>query len=207
MGYTPFHLRFGRTPRVLPPLSEIPPNPSNEHISAREVIENLCSDVADARDNLLLAKISQSYFANPKRAEDPVLKIGDKVMLSTLHRRRDYKSKGQNRVAKFMPWFDGPYEIVDVHQDASTLTLDIPNAPNLYPTFHISNIKPWLPNDDKKYPTSTLEQPGLVDVNGLEEFFVDSIIDHKKVGKGHQYLVHFKGYGPENDRWIAGRKL
>ena len=185
----------------------MPPNPSNDYISAREIIENLQNDVADARDNLILAKIFQSYFANPKRAIDPVFKIGDKVMLNTLHCQKDYKSKGQHRASKFMPRYDGPYEIVDVHHATSTITLDIPNAPNLFPTFHISNIKPWLPNDDKKFPTQTLEQPGPVDVNGIEEFFVDSIIDHKKISKGHRYLVHFKGYGPENDQWITGREL
>jgi hypothetical protein len=128
-------------------------------------------------------------------------------MLNTLHRRKDYKNKGQHRASKFMPGYDGPYEIVEVHHNASTVTLDMPNAPNLFPTFHVSNIKPWFPNDDIKYPACTLEQPGPIEVNGLEEFLVDSIIDHKKVGKGHRYLVHFKGYGPENDRWIAGREL
>jgi hypothetical protein len=27
------------------------------------------------------------------------------------------------------------------------------------------------------------------------------------MGRGHKYLVHFFGYGPENDRWISGREL
>ena len=206
-GYAPFHLRFGRSPRVLPPIISMPSNPSLEHISAREVINNLQSDVADARDNLLLAKISQSHFANPKRGDEPTFQIGDKVMLNTLHRRKDYKNKEQHRAAKFMPRYDGPYEIVDVHHEASTVTLDMPNAPNIFPTFHVSNVKAWLPNDDQKYPSRTLAQPGPINVNGTEEFLVDSIIDHKKIGRGHRYLVHFKGYGPENDRWIAGREL
>jgi hypothetical protein len=83
----------------------------------------------------------------------------------------------------------------------------MPNAPNLFPTFHISNIKPWLPNDDTKYPSRTLEEPGSIDIQGQEEFLVDSIIDHRKIGRGFRYLVHFTGYGPENDRWIAGREL
>ena len=206
-GFAPFHLRFGRAPRILPPLVTPPPNPSNEYVSAREIVEDLQTDVADARDNLILAKISQSHFANPKRSQDPLYQIGDKIMLSTLHRRKEYKNKSQHRAAKFMPRFDGPYEIIDVHHDASTVTLDMPNAPNLFPTFHVSNVKPWYPNDDQKYPSRSLEQPGPVDVNGAEEFLVHSIIDHRKIGRGHRYLVRFVGYGPEHDRWIAGREL
>ena len=83
----------------------------------------------------------------------------------------------------------------------------MPNAPNLFPTFHTSNLKKWLPNDDIKYPSHTLLQPGPINVNGSEEFIIDSIIDDKKIGRGFRYLVHFLGYRPESDRWIAGREL
>jgi len=206
-GYSPFHLCFGRSPRILPPLLPSPPNPSLDHIDAKQIIENLQIDVADARDNLMLAKISQSHFANHDRRPDFPFAIGHKVMLSTLNRRRDYKTKGQKRAAKFMPRYDGPYIIIDTHLDASTVTLDMPNAPNLFPTFHTSHIKPWLPNDDTKYPSRTLETPGPIIVDGVEEFLVESIIDHRKIGRGYRYLVHFKGCGPEDDRWIAGREM
>ena len=206
-GYSPFHLRFGRSPRILPPIIPLPPNPSIDHIDARKVIEDLHIDVADARDNLMLAKISQSHFANSNRRPDFPFQIGQKVMLNTLNRRRDYKTKSQNRVAKFMPRYDGPYIITDTHLEASTVTLDMPNAPNLFPIFHTSHIKPWNHNDDNKYPSRTLETPGPIDVNGVEEFLVDSIIDHRKIGRGFRYLVHFTGCGPEDDRWIAGHEL
>jgi hypothetical protein len=176
-------------------------------MDARQVIENLLIDVADARDNLMVSKISQSHFANPHRRNDFPFQNGDKVMLNTVNRRRDYKSRGQNRVAKFMPRYDGPYIIIDTHPAASTVTLDMPNTPNLFPTFHTSNIKAWHSNDDIKYPSRTLEAPGPIDVNGVEEFFVDSIIDHRKIGKGYRYLVHFKGFGSEDDRWISGSEL
>ena len=48
--------------------------------------------------------------------------------------------------------YDGPYLVVDTHEAASTITLDIPNAPNIFPTFHTSHIKPFKQNDDDKYP-------------------------------------------------------
>jgi hypothetical protein len=206
-GYAPFHLRFGRSPRILPPLVAPPPNPSIDHISVCEIVDNLHTDVADARDNLLLAKISQSHFTNPRRKDDTTFKVGDKVMLSTLHRQKQYKSKGQNRCAKFMPRYDGSYQIIDIHHDASTVTLDMPNAPNLFLTFHISNIKSWHANDDSKFPSRTLEEPGPIEVNSNDEYIVDSIIDHRKIGRGFRYLVHFSGYGSENDRWLAGCEL
>ena len=69
-------------------------------------------------------------------------------MLSTLNCCKEYKNKSQCRAAKFFPRFDGPHLIIDMHPDASTVTLDMPNAPNLFPTFHTSNIKPWFPNNN-----------------------------------------------------------
>ena len=181
-NYTPFQLRFGRSPRIIPPLLPPPPNPSNDNITAREIIQNIQIDVADARDNLLLSKISQAFYSNSESSRKNVFtyNIGDKVMLSTLNRRRDYKLKGHKRAAKFMPRFDGPYIVVDTHLEASTITLDMPNAPNLFPTFHTSHVKPWNSNDDSKFPSRTVEKPGPIDVDGVEEFLVDSIIDHKK---------------------------
>ena len=95
-GYTPFHLHFGHMPRILPPLISPPPNLSHDNINAHEVIQNLQLDVASAHDNLLLTKISQSYFSNPKRVESPIYKVGDKVMLSTLNRHKEYKNKSQH---------------------------------------------------------------------------------------------------------------
>jgi Chromo (CHRromatin Organisation MOdifier) domain len=41
----------------------------------------------------------------------------------------------------------------------------------------------------------------------VDEYFVEKIIDHKKIGKGFRYLVRWRGYGPGDDRWIRGADL
>jgi hypothetical protein len=67
------------------------------------------------------------------RADAKTFKIGDKVI--TLNRRKEYKSQGELRVAKFIPRFDGPYLVVDIHEEASMAVhskcpQNIPNIPH-----------------------------------------------------------------------------
>ena len=128
-------------------------------------------------------------------------------MLSTLNRRRDYKRTGEQRVAKFMPHFDGPYIVTDVNMEASTVTLDIPQTPNLFPTFHSSHVKPLKPNDNIKFPQRTIDKPGPIKVDGVAEHVVNKIIDCKTFGNNFKYLVRWSGYGPEDDKWISGCDL
>ncbi len=118
-----------------------------------------------------------------------------------MHHRREYVSPNGKRAAKFIARFDGPYVVTasDVHSEASTVTLDLPHSPNIFPTFHISLVKPFLANDDQHYPHHALDD--------LQEFFVESVIDHRTHGRGHQYLVKFQGYPDFYDRWLSGKEL
>jgi hypothetical protein len=125
-----------------------------------------------------------------------------------LHRRQEFKKKGEKWAAKFFPRYDGPYEIINVHTETSNYTFDLPNSPNTYPMYHASELKPFLPNDANLFPTRKLAQPRpILTSNGLEEYFVQDIIDSCRRGKGWQYLVRWTGYGPEHNRWIAGASL
>ena len=103
MGYCPFQLRFGHAPCVLPPLLPPPPSASSEYVTACAVIKEVAANVASPRDNLMLAKITQSFHSNPSRGKPVTYYVGDKVMLSTLNRRKEYKSQDQLHITKFMP--------------------------------------------------------------------------------------------------------
>jgi len=63
-GYSPFMLRFGRNPIVLPPLDPTREPITQDEVDACAIIDHIYSSVNDAKDNLLLAKISQAFEAN-----------------------------------------------------------------------------------------------------------------------------------------------
>jgi hypothetical protein len=86
--------------------------------------------------------------------------------------------------------------------------LELPNSPNIFPTFHASELKRFVPNDSELFPSREHPRPGpVLTEDGLEEFTIDRIIDQRKRGRGFQYLVRWVGYGPEDDRWLPRREL
>ncbi len=148
--FTPFQLRFGKSPRILPPLtpSDTHRPPTDIDSIAIDVYNRLHTGLRDAQDNLLHAKISQAAQANKSRTLTFPFRIGQRVRLCTKNRCREYKASDDRRVAKFMARFDGPFPIVAVDEEHSTVTLDLPNSANFYPVFHTSDILPFTENDN-----------------------------------------------------------
>ena len=101
-GFTPFQLQFSRSLRVIPLLIPAKPSATVADIDAWHVIHRLELDVLEAQDNLLKAKISQSLQANKQWSLKFPFSIGSRVHLSTLHQRKEYTAKGEQRVVKFM---------------------------------------------------------------------------------------------------------
>jgi hypothetical protein len=137
----------------------------------------------EAQDNLIAAKASQAMLVNKHCASEMDLQVEDSIMLSTKHHRLDYIQKGDDRIAKFMPRFDGPYKIIDTHPATSTYILDLPNSPNIFPTFYASQLKRHHPNDPVLFSSHKYPRPGpVVTEDGQMENFINKIIDEKKVG-------------------------
>ena len=108
--FSPFQLHMGRAPRIIPPLISRGKE-KDDGIDAFERIERIQADVAEAKDNLMLAKLFQADHANRRRAPEDVYKVNDLVMLSTANRRKEYASTGSGRSAKLFPRHDGPYRV------------------------------------------------------------------------------------------------
>ena len=159
-----------------------------EDIQAVEVIKRLQLDVKEAQDNILCANIAQALPANEHWSDKFPFQKGHWGVLSTLHRQRDYKAKGKKQVVKFMPHYDGPYIVTNTAADVSTITVNMLNNPNTFPTFHTSQVLPFVEDDKELFPSPEQEHPQLVVINGKEEFYVDWILDECRWGRGTQYL-------------------
>jgi hypothetical protein len=90
----------------------------------------------------------------------------------------------------------------------SAYTLDLPNSPNIFPTFHTSQLKHFTENNASLFPSHKHISPGpIMTSDGMEEYAIDKIIDERRRGRGHQYLIRWFGYGPEEDQWLPQLKL
>ncbi|KAG2357580.1 hypothetical protein BDR07DRAFT_1219579, partial [Suillus spraguei] len=89
---SPFQLHIGCSPRIIPPLQRPSTDETTKDQRARLLLMQLQYDVMEAQDSLLAAKALQATQVNKHRSAELTLAIGDKVMLSTRHRRRDYTS-------------------------------------------------------------------------------------------------------------------
>ncbi len=71
----------------------------------------------------------------------------------------------------------------------------------MHPVFHASLMKPFEQAPDYQAP-----KPVKVK-DGEREWELQAIVDHRTSRNKTQYLVHWKGYGPEWQSWLREEDL
>ena len=136
----------------------------------------------------VLEEVSErtARYYNSKRSQEPTLKEGDKVYLSTKFiqtkrqsKKLDHKNIGLYRIKKAKGRLN--YE------------LELPKAFNIYPTFHASLLTPAPPGAPPA-PVVHLEP-----INPETEYEVERIINCRWARGKLQYLIHWKGC-PDSER-------
>jgi hypothetical protein len=193
-SFSPFQLCMGHLPRLIPPLIlskalEVAES-SPEGENATSLIESHAQATTEAQDNLLAAKVNQADATNQHRGAEDHFNVEDKVLLSMEHRRHKYVQAKSGCVAKFMPRFDGPFTITHAHPETSNYTLELPNEPNRFPTFHSLLLRRFFPNNNELFKSHRLARLGpVLTPEGHEEWLIRDIIDERVHGRGMQYLV------------------
>ncbi|CAJ0946888.1 unnamed protein product [Ranitomeya imitator] len=142
-------------------------------------------------DNLKLSQERAQQFANRRRRVGPRLLVGDLVWLSSRFVPMKVSSP------KFKPRFIGPYRILEILNPVS-FRLDLPASFAIHNVFHRSLLRKY------EVPVvPSLEPPAPVLVEGELEYVVEKILDSRVSRRKLQYLVKWKGYGQEDNSWLA----
>ena len=115
--------------------------------------------------------------------------VGEQVLLST--KNLSLKMQG---TTKLLPRFIGPFTITE-RIGAVAYRLDLPPVLKVHNVFHVSLLKQYKPGGRKSPP------PLPILVEGVPEFEVESILNHRRRGRTKQYLVKWLGYGEEHTTW------
>ena len=128
------------------------------------------------------------HYANSKRMKGPSLKEGDKAYLV----RRNIKTKRPSDKLDYKKL--GPFPITQVISKTN-YRLSLPITMKIHPVFHISLLEPAHPNADNQDRVEVIPE-------NEEEYEVEQILDTRKSTNGKiEYLIHWKGYGHNEDTW------
>lgn len=152
-----------------------------------EYATNLISIQQQAQFQFAKAKESQKRSADLHRTPQPSYVIGNKVWLST-------KNLRIKTTKKFCPRFIGSFPIEKIINPVS-VKLRLTSKYRFHPVSHVSLLKPYNPMTRTKAP------PPSIEIEGIPEFEVKSILDAKRVRGKLFYLVDWKGYRPEERSW------
>ncbi|XP_075871528.1 uncharacterized protein LOC142881256 [Nelusetta ayraudi] len=141
---------------------------------------------------LLRSAAKHKVYADRPRVPGPAYRPGSRVWLSTRNPRFQAPSH------KLAPRFIGPFPISRVFDPVSAC-LSLPQSVQAHPTFLVSNLKPA--KESSLVPASKPPPPPWFLDDGQRIYTVRKLLAVRRRGRGHQYLVDWEGYGPEEQSW------
>ena len=129
-------------------------------------------------------------MANQKQSTFVPFEKGQKVWLDT----RNFKTNHHKKIA---PKREGPFKIEE-RLGPITYRLKLPETWKIHNVFHAILLRPYIENEiyGNNYPRPPAEL-----LEGEEVYKVDSILKHRRRGRGYQYYLKWKGYPITEATW------
>ena len=194
-GASPFYLLYGYHPRSPLDLDLAEAAPGDRAVPALQRIHDMKVALESARALLQQAHDRMAAYANKTR-RPAEFKVGDEVLLSSKNLQL---AKGLTH--KLALKYLGPFRITAVVSPV-TYRLELPDTMAIHNSFHVSLLKPWVP-DPFEAARDTQNHPPAV-VPDDDQYLVECLLAgpwYRGGGKLAWYKVRWAGYGPEHDKW------
>ena len=186
-GYTPNELRYIVPPHGISDLA-VPPRLSSE--SAESLAEQLKNARNDARDSLVIAQKKQKKYSD--KLTPKVFQVGDLVCLKYNRFGPSYKPPADHK-HKLAP-ISTPVRILERLSPVS-YRLDLPEGSRIHDVVSVLHLREFKGSGEDIRPLPVI-------VDDTEEWEVESIGGERVTPQGvTQYLVRWKGYGPDDRTW------
>jgi hypothetical protein len=193
---SPWYFNHGYHPRLPLDFSNATPVPA-----VNRFVQQLDRRLHYARQCIQSAKNQQKTNADQRR-RDLQFTVGQLVRLNLQHLAL---SGCPSR--KLSPRFSQPLRICKVVSPVA-YQLKLPANWKIHPVFHISQLRPFR-DPDSHVPGRTRRPPPPVVADDEEHYEVERILQHRDHPRSgaRSYLVRWKGYGVEDDSWVATSDL
>jgi len=136
-------------------------------------------------------------YADRGRKETEVWKKGDRVLLST----KDLVFK-ERPSKKLTERYMGPYAIEEVVL-SNAVKLQLPSSMRIHLVVNVS----WIVHYKEQVKGQRKKEGKLVEVEGVEEWEVEKVLNKKKIRGVEKYLIWWKGFTAEEDTWERRENL
>jgi Chromo (CHRromatin Organisation MOdifier) domain len=196
-SYSPFFLLHGYSPKtkatVMDPVGRGIKQIKLYNTAASSFVSELEVHCSLARDSLVWAQARQVKAYDSWRCEEE-FKEGDKVLVNP-HSLELINTQGTGR--KLVQWHISPFQI---SKKINPVVYHV-NIPPEYKMHPIINIQHLAKYHCDKLSNEWMKLPKLRELAKEEEYEVERIIGHHYnwSKRRREYLVRWKGYGPEHD--------
>jgi len=165
--------------------------------SATAFIERMKKVHEEAKAALRKTQEEMKKYADRGRKETEVWKKEDRILLST----KDLVFK-ERPTKKLTERYVGSYAIEEV-VSSNAVKLQLPSSMRIHPVINVSRIVRYK----EQVKGQKKEEGKPVEVEGVEEWEVEKILNKKKIRGVEKYLIRWKGFTAEGDTWERRENL
>lgn len=191
--YSPFFATYGFHPRF------------QVHVDTRIKQPAVRQQIADLKElhelmkiHLEIAREDMAKYANQNRLPAPDIAIGSKVWLN----RKNIKTRRPSLKLDYKRF--GPFKVIEKIGDVA-YRLELPKTmKRIHNVFHVSLLEPVVPNSFRGREPEPMPP---VEVEGVEEWHVEEILDSRQHYGKIQYLVKWLGWSETANSWEPAEYL